>query len=343
MKGLYKKASFIATTFCLVMAILLYSILFRPSSPRGLWKEVVIPKGATYREVVKILKKEGIINLEFPLLFLGRITMSDRRVMAGYYNLNTEMSIWDVFRCLREGRIIQYVVTIPPGSTLSDIKRRLETFGLVDDTSWGIVYDRRFLESLKIDAPSLEGYIYPDTYNLPKGISARDIFSIMVQRMRERFDESLRKRAEEIGMVERDVLTLASIIEKEARYDSERPLISAVYHNRLRRGIKLQADPTVLYRREDGNKQIRYTDLKRQDPYNTYYIPGLPPGPIASPSIASINAALYPADVDYLFFVSRNDGTHHFSLTGEEHLEAVKFYQRDTTGKNDNKKTYKTD
>ncbi|GAB4546894.1 MAG: endolytic transglycosylase MltG [Thermodesulfovibrionia bacterium] len=301
----------------------------------------MIPKGATYREVVEILKREGVIQRGPPLLLLGRITGSDRRVMAGYYNLNTRMSVWDVFKILRDGRIIQYAVTIPPGSTLMDIKKNLETFGLIDDNSWGIVYDKRFLKSLNIDAPSLEGYIYPDTYNLPKGIKPDDIFSMMVQRMREMYDEPLRKRAQEMGMSERDVLTLASIIEKEAMHDSERPLISAVYHNRLKRGMRLQADPTVLYGIREGSRDIRYSDLKRHTPYNTYYIVGLPPGPIASPSIKSVRAALYPANVDYLFFVSRNDGTHHFSLTGEEHEQAVMVYQRNVDASNSEAKGFR--
>jgi len=189
------------------------------------------------------------------------------------------------------------------------------------------VYDRKFLDSLDIDAPSLEGYLYPDTYRLPKGIEPEEIFTIMVQRMREKFDESLRRRAEELGMTENEVLTLASIIEKEAMYEREMPLISAVYHNRLKRGMKLQADPTVLYGVRDKDRRIRYIDLKRSTPYNTYVIEGLPPGPIASPSIESIRAALYPADVDFLFFVSKNDGTHYFSRTGQEHRRAVLRYQ----------------
>lgn len=288
----------------------------------------MIPRGATYRQAVDVLKENGIIKNKFPLLLLGRITKNDRKIQAGYYSLNTSMSLWDVFDALRKGRIIQYTITIFPGYTLDDIKSKLEDYGLVNDDSYQIVYDRKFLDSLGIYAPSLEGYIYPDTYNLPKGMRPEDIFRMMVQRMRKKFDEPLRIRAEELGMSENDVLTLASIIEKEAVYDSERPLISAVFHNRLKRGIKLQADPTVLYGVNKDNRRISYSDLRRLTPYNTYVIIGLPPGPIASPGIKSIRAALYPADVDYLFFVSRNDGTHHFSFTDKEHLEAVAIYQR---------------
>jgi len=300
---------------------------FLPPSSKGSWKEVSIPKGATYREVVNILRDNGIVKRGYLLLLLGRLTMNDRRIQAGYYRLSASMSLWRVFETLRKGEIIQYTVTIPPGSTLDTIKSRLKEYGLVDDDSFKIVYDKGFLNSLNIDAPSLEGYLYPDTYRFPKGIEPKEIFKIMVQRMREKFDESLRRRAEELGMTENEVLTLASIIEKEAMYDRERPLISAVFHNRLKRGMKLKADPTVLYGLGKGDRRIRYRDLRRHTPYNTYIIEGLPPGPIASPGMESIKAALYPADVDYLFFVSKNDGTHYFSRTGEEHERAVIKYQ----------------
>jgi UPF0755 protein len=146
--------------------------------------------------------------------------------------------------------------------------------------------------------------------------------------MREHFDDSLGERAEEIGMTENEVLTLASIIEKEAVHDFERPIISAVYHNRLKKNMKLQADPTVLYGVEKRWIRIRYRDLRRKTPYNTYVIRGLPPGPIASPGIKSIRAALYYEDVDYLYFVAMNNGKHHFSRTGKEHMKAVVAFQR---------------
>jgi UPF0755 protein len=309
------------------MVLFISFSLFLPSSLKSSWKEVKIPKGVTYREVVHILKDSGIIRREFPLLLLGRLTMIDDKIQAGYYNLNTAMSPWDVFDVFRKGMVVQYPVTIPPGSTLGVIKSRLREYGLIDDESFQIVYDRKFLDSLDIDAPSLEGYLYPDTYRFPKGIEPEDIFRMMVQRMREKFDGSLRRRAKELGMTENEVLTLASIIEKEALYDRERPLISAVYHNRLKKGMKLKADPTVLYGVNKDSRRIGYKDLRRHTPYNTYIIDGLPPGPIASPGIESIKAALYPADVDYLFFVSKNDGTHYFSRTGKEHERAVVKYQ----------------
>ena len=155
----------------------------------------------------------------------------------------------------------------------------------------------------------------------------------MVQRMREELDDQLLARAAELGMTENQLLTLASIIEKEAIYNIERPVISAVYHNRLKKNMKLQADPTVRYGVKKKWKRIRYSDLRKETPYNTYVIKGLPPGPIASPGIKSIKAALYPADADYLFFVSKNNGTHYFSRTGEEHVKAVALYQRNGNNK----------
>ncbi len=243
-----------------------------------------------------------------------------------------------IFKDLIAGRTVQYSITIPEGSTLEDIRKKFKGTGLIDKESWQLVYDKDFLDSLEVHAPSLEGYAYPDTYNFPKGTEPRTIFKIMVQRLMENFKEPLRRRAIELGMTENEVLTLASIIEKEAIYNFERPLISAVYHNRLKKKMRLQADPTVLYGVKERWKRIRYRDLRRVTPYNTYIIKGLPPGPIASSSIMSIKAALYPAKVNYLYFVSMNNGKHHFSFTGEEHEKAVDVYQRNSYNKTQNGK-----
>ncbi|TAL25692.1 MAG: endolytic transglycosylase MltG, partial [Nitrospirae bacterium] len=187
--------------------------------------------------------------------------------------------------------------------------------------------DEDFLQTYNINAPSLEGYLFPDTYKLPKGIEPENALGMMVNGMREKYTDKLRQRAKELGFTENQVLTLASIIEKEAIINSERPLISAVYHNRLKKRMLLQADPTAIYGIKSSKEKITMSDLKRKTPYNTYVIAGLPPGPIASPGLKSIEAALYPADAPYLYFVSNNDGTHQFSVTPEEHLSAVKAYR----------------
>jgi len=322
------EVTFLISTFFFVIGIIVYLALFTPIYPEDKWKEVMIPKRANYSQGVSILKKEGIIKNHLPLLILGRLTMIDKKLKAGYYNLNTSMTTWEIFNRFKKGMILQYVITIPEGSMLEDIKSRLKAERLVDDDSWQLVEDKNFLDSLDIDAPSLEGYLYPDTYNFAKGINPSDIFSIMVQRLRENFDQSLRKRAKELGMSENEVLTLASIIEKEAAVDSERPVISAVYHNRLKKNMRLEADPTVVYGIKKISNGITKADLRRETPYNTYIRKGLPPAPIASAGIKSIKAALYPANVDYIYFVSKNDGTHYFSNNSLEHEQAVAIYQR---------------
>jgi UPF0755 protein len=325
----WPEAFALSATVILIVVILFATVILMPVSSDEHWQEVFIPEGASFTQGLRVLQEHGIIKSRFPFLVMGRITGWDRNLKAGYYFLSPSMSPLEIFKDLIDGRTIQYTITIPEGSDLEDIKRRLFSTGLFDEESWKLTTDPEFLDSLDIDAPSLEGYLYPDTYNFPKGTDPRTIFRIMVQRMREYFNDELRERAAELGMTENEVLTLASIIEKEVIYDSERPLISAVFHNRLKKNMRLQADPTVLYGIDEKDRwiRIRYRDLKRKTPYNTYVIKGLPPGPIASPGIKSIRAALYPADVDYLYFVAKNNGRHHFSRTNKEHWEAVINYQ----------------
>ncbi|UCH44430.1 MAG: endolytic transglycosylase MltG [Nitrospiraceae bacterium] len=315
----------ISGLFLIVLAVSIF--LIAPISFEEKWSEVKIPEGAAYSEALDIIRDAGIMDNTLPLLLLGKLTAKEKHLQPGYYNMSSSMSPLEIFTDLIEGRTITYSVTIPEGTSLKGIHTRFSEVGLVDKESWQLVYDREFLDSLSIEAPSLEGYLYPDTYNFAKGTDPKTIMKIMVQRMREQFTVPLQSRAIELGLSENEVLTLASIIEKEAIYDSERPIISAVYHNRLEKNMRLQADPTVLYGVKKRWIRIRYRDLKRKTPYNTYIIKGLPPGPIASPSIKSIEAALYPADVDYLFFVAKNDGRHYFSTTNAEHTKAVVKYQ----------------
>lgn len=332
----FKEIIAILASLVFFVAVYFFIYLIMPISSENRWKEVEIPKGASYSKGISILADKGFVKNRLAFLLLGRATGTDRTMKAGYYNLNTAMNPLEIFDRLRKGMIVEVMITIPEGCALEDIKSKLKEAGLIDDNSWKLVKDKAFLSTFNITAPSLEGYIFPDSYNFAKGTDPRHIFGIMVQRMREKFDQSLRNRAAEIGMTENEVLTLASIIEKEAVHDSERPLISAVYHNRLKKNMKLQADPTVLYGVRYRWKRVLYSDLARVTPYNTYVIYGLPPGPIASPGIKSIQAALYPYKTSYLFFVSMNNGKHYFSRSGEEHVKAVDFYQRGGSNKDEN-------
>jgi len=314
-------------SFLLVFCLIVYTGILRSASSIGHWKEVKIPSGSTYLQALNELEKEGLIRNKFMLLILGKFTGTEREIRAGYYSLNPDMSPFEIFNILRNGKIIEYSITIPEGATLEEIILRLAEKGFAEAELYQLVNAKDLLYRLDIDAPSLEGYLYPDTYNLPKGISPEEILKMMVAQLRKILNHDLMERANAIGFSEREVLTLASIIEKEAKLDEERPIISAVFHNRLKKNMPLQADPTVIYGVKRMGEKITKEDLRRDTPYNTYRIRGLPPGPIASPGIKSIMAALYPAQVDYLFFVSRNDGSHFFSREYSEHANAVRTYQ----------------
>jgi UPF0755 protein len=289
--------------------------------------EIEIPEGATFRQAIEILSQEKLTRDKGLFLFIGVISGLDRKIRAGYYSFTGLLSPFDIFRMLKKGQIIEYEVTICEGDSLRETGEKLSEKGIIDKEDFvKLSSDKDFLALYEIDAPTFEGYLFPDTYRIPKGMNPEDAIGMMINKMREKFSDELYARASELGLSEKEVLTLASIIEKEAVIDEERSLISAVYHNRLRKGIQLQADPTAIYGIKSSKEKITAKDLRRKSPYNTYVIKGLPPGPIASPGIKSILAALYPAEVPYFYFVSNGNGTHKFSVTAEEHLSAVKSY-----------------
>ena len=324
-----KKNIFILlAVFMISYLIYVATVLFSPLQMVNNNIEIEIPYGTTFREVADKLSNKNIIKDGNLFILIGRVTGIDRKIRAGYYSLSSSMNHFDLLRVLRKGQIIEYTVTILEGDSLREIGEKLADTGIAGQQDFEkIAKDENFLFAHDIEAPSAEGYLFPDTYNIPKGMKPEDAIGMMINKMREKFSPDLMKRASEIGFSEREALTLASIIEKEAAVDVERPIISGVYHNRLRQNIRLQADPTSIYGVKSFKEKITLADLKRKTAYNTYVIKGLPPGPIASPGIKSITAALYPADVPYLYFVSNNDGTHNFSVSAEEHQAAVKAYR----------------
>lgn len=308
----------------LVFAVYAAIQLFVPLTMPGGEIEIEIPEGASFSQAVQLLYGARIVHDKNLLPVLARVTGSDKRIRAGYYRFLGLQSSFSIFQQMRGGHIVEYEVTVIEGDSLTEIGEKLAARGLVTPERFStLTTDREFLNSLNIAAPSIEGYLFPQTYKIPKGKAPESILKLMVGTLRVQFNGELRGKAVQMGWSENEVLTLASIIEREAQTDGERPLISGVYHNRIRAGMPLQADPTAVYGVKSYRERITPRDIRKHTEYNTYVIRGLPPGPIASPGIKSITAALYPADVGYLYFVSKGDGTHYFSMTLSEHAAAI--------------------
>jgi UPF0755 protein len=321
--------SFLIATAALLFIIHFYIALFVPPSNEKVWKEIQVTEGMSFKAIAGELKNEGIIRYRAYFEIIGRLQGLSRKVRVGYYGLSTNMSLWEVLNRLRKGSIIEYEVVIPEGYNLYQIGWTLSGTPLISEPYEFIdlVKNKAYVHSLGIEADTLEGYLFPDTYYLPKGIKLEDIPKKMVQRYRAMFSEDKRNRAKELGFTEQQIITLASIVEKEAKVPSERKIIAAVYYNRLKKGMKLQADPTTVYGTKAWVTKVTREDLKRRSPYNTYLHKGLPPGPIANPGEGAILAALYPDHVDYLFFVAQGDGSHYFSKDFNAHEKAIGRYR----------------
>ena len=321
--------SFLIATATLTVIIHFYLALFVPPSKEKEWKEIQVTEGMSFKAISATLRKEGIIRYRGYFEIIGRLQGISRKVRVGYYGLNTSMSLWDVLDVLRKGRVIEYQVVIPEGYNLYQIGWTLSGTPLISDPGQfiNLVKNKEYVRSLGVEADTLEGYLFPDTYYLPKGIKLEEIPRKMFLRYEAVFNSACRARAKELGFTEHQIITLASIVEKEAKVDSERKLIAAVYHNRLKRRMRLQADPTTVYGTKAWITKVTAKDLRRPSPYNTYLHKGLPPGPIANPGEGAILATLYPENVDYLFFVAQGDGSHFFSKDFGEHEKAIGRYR----------------
>jgi UPF0755 protein len=322
------RVKFAAVSFIAIAIMYCFAQFFIPLAPIEEVFEVNIEKGSSFASAVRQLGEEGLVRDRYLFTALGRMTGLDKKLAPGYYQFFGRLRPWDVFGMLRGGNIVHWKVTMVEGNTLMDIKETLVSEGIMNAVEFdSFSTEPEFLESLGINAPSLEGYLFPDTYAVSKGSTPEDVFGMMVRRLEELYDDEMTRRAEFLGMTRREVLTIASIIEKEAILDSERPIISGVYHNRLNIGMPLQADPTAIYGIKPQSAGITRKDILRKTKYNTYHIKGLPPGPIASPGLKSIKAALYPTNVPYLYFVANFQGGHTFSITMDEHLSAISEYR----------------
>ena len=292
-------------------------------------KVVMIPDGSTFQHVAALLERERLIKSRSVFVLFGKSQSADRKVHAGEYELNPGMTPAEILSKLLNGQVLLHSLTIPEGLTIIQIADLLSQQGLTDHVEFlRLAKDREFIGSLGIKAETLEGYLYPDTYKFPRPIKAREVLVAMVEQLRQEVGSDLLARMQALKMTMHEVLTLASVIEKETGSGGERPEISAVFHNRLKKHIPLQSDPTVIYGLPAFDGNLHKKDLSSPSPYNTYRVQGLPPGPIANPGIQAIRATLYPSDSRFLYFVSRNDGTHQFSATLIEHNRAVEKYQK---------------
>jgi UPF0755 protein len=252
-----------------------------------------------------------------------------RSLKAGEYEVPRNATTWDVVKLLESGQVRQRAVLHPEGATVAELGRAFEAEQLASaDAIARVAVDRKFLGAHGIEAASVEGYLFPDTYQFVRGMTPEELLGRMVQRMRAKVTPAMKDRARARGLSVHELLTLASIVEREAVVKDEQRLISAVFWNRLRIGMPLQADPTVQYAVAKERRALSRTDLLVDHPYNTYVRTGLPPGPIASPGLGAIEAALDPAPVKYLFFVAQDDKRHHFSMSVDEHNRAVARYRR---------------
>jgi len=316
----------------LFFILVIYWLLFVPPSKTASTKVIFIKKGTHLKKVSEILKQDGIIKNRHFFVLLTTVLGKKAKIKAGEYEFHTQMLPLEVLDALVKGQVKHHLVTIPEGYTLSQIAQLLEDLNLVDKKGFlQKASSSAFINALGLSqfaGPNLEGYLFPDTYHLFREMDSEEVIQMMVYQFKKVFGPDLVNRASELGISEKEVVILASIIEKETPLPEEKPLISAVFHNRLKRKIPLQSDPTVIYGIKNFNGNLTKEHLMRPTPYNTYLIAGLPPTPICNPGKDSLLAAVRPAPVPYLYFVSKNDGSHFFSSDIGEHNRAVWKYQK---------------
>jgi len=288
-----------------------------------------VRSGASLGQVARDLESRGLIRNADAFKLLARYRELDGALQVGEYEISAALAPGEILTRIVEGRVVVYEVVIPEGLTASQIALRIEAAGLSNAVAFlAFASDPASAGSLGVEGANLEGYLFPETYRLPRGLGVHEVAKLLVDQFLQVWREiEPQARSQKLSMLE--VVTLASIVEKETAAPEERPLIASVFRNRLRRGMRLETDPTVIYGIPDFDGNLRRRDLENaENPYNTYQIPGLPPGPIANPGADALRAVVDPAESDYLFFVSRNDGTHVFSETYSEHVRAVDQYQR---------------
>lgn len=312
---------------------------------------IYIPPGASFKQIQHILSRAGLIEPDRRFLILARLTGAVGRLRAGEYRLPGRISPLDLLRRLRQGKTLRHFLTIPEGANIFQAARLIADSGLADERqALTLFHDPDFIHSLGLNESSLEGYLFPDTYSFKRGMTARSVIGRMVKRMTVEFSEECRQQSSNdrviidcdllkvsspadspakgyLHLKAREALILASIVEKETAAPEERPVIAQVFINRLRKGMRLQTDPTVIYGLKKFHSPLTKVDLRTPTPYNTYILPALPQGPICNPGAAALRAVMRPTPGHYYYFVSRHNGRHSFSTTLKEHNRAVRKYR----------------
>jgi len=304
------------------------SFVKTPFNPGADKQVFTIKPGQNLGGIARSLEKDAIISNQTFFKLFARYKKAGRKLQAGEYLLSASDPPERVLEILLKGRVKLYRITIPEGLNIKEIANVVEEAGFCrKDEFLSLCRDSTFIIPFDIKATSLEGYLFPDTYFFPKHTTCQTIITTMIEHFNKNLKKEWQARAKSLNLSIHDIVTLASIIEKETGDASERPIISSVFHNRLKKNMRLESDPTVIYGIKDFDGNIKRKHLKTPTLYNTYQIKGLPIGPIANPGALSLEAALYPAQTDYLFFVSKKDTTHQFSKTIQAHNRAVKKYQ----------------
>ena len=316
-------------TGLILITTLLLTVYYWPQNNMSKNVKVAINQGESLDIISKNLFNKGVITNKRIFQLITKIKGLDTSIPIGTFNLKSVNVNKDIINHLVFGIPERTRITILEGWNSRQLAKHLSNeMGLDYDNIINTVNDNNFIKSLKVQSESLEGYLYPDTYFFYDGVDEVSVIKRLVRESQVFWNDSNIAMANSMNFSQHEILTLASIIEGEAIYDSERPIISAVYHNRLKRGMKLQADPTIQYVIEDGPRRLLNKDLRIKSPYNTYLYKGLPPGPINSPGFMSLHAALYPQENEYLYFVAKGDGYHTFSKNEKEHDRAKRAFQR---------------
>jgi UPF0755 protein len=312
--------------FALYIDLTIYSD--KPAYKETVKKIFIVARGQNFLSTADSLFRSGLIKNPFKFRILARIKGLDKRIQAGEYLLSSAMTPNIILETLAQGKVNLHKLTIPEGSNIDQIAAiAAEADFSAKEAFIQAATDTEFAHKKAIESDTFEGYLFPDTYFFSKDETPRKIISTMVERFWTKFKPEWIMRAQELGFTIHQVVILASIIEKETGAAFERPLISSVFHNRITRNMRLESDPTVIYGIKNFDGNLTRKHLKTPTPYNTYKKKGLPFGPITNPGLASLQAALFPADTDYLFFVSKRDTTHQFSTNLKDHNKAIRKYQ----------------